>query len=254
MKYIVTVLMFIYVGAAQSQVIDNNRGVDPRVDYELLKEFGPWDDRNYDLTLEDLTWLSSNESELQEMVPAFYRVIFRQEFTDTPNTGMEQYPRSFFNYFLLRYNGYLIDGLLYETVKWDDERKFYVVVTENGSSPGKIIRDNVLSLEGDVLIHSGAESAISVNPVDPNIVVAGLNFNGQEMLFSSDGGETWTSAPDLTGSECCDPAMDWSSDGSFAYNVTLGESQVWFYRSDDNGHNWDSLADITPVVTRSDIS
>ena len=254
MKYIVSILLFLYFGVTQSQVIDNSRGVDSRVDYESLKEFGPWDDRNYDLTLEDLAWLSSNESELREMVPAFYRVIFRQEFTDTATTGMEQYPRSFFNYFLLRFNGYLIDGLLYKKVKWDDERKFYVVITENGNSPGKSIRDNVRSLEGNVLINSGAESAISVSPVDPNIVVAGLNSNGQEMLFSSDGGETWTSAPDLTGSECCDPAMDWSSDGSFAYNVTLGGSQVWFYRSDDNGQSWNSLADITPGDNRRELT
>ena len=66
--------------------------------------------------------------------------------------------------------------------------------------------------------------------------------------------ETWTSAPDLTGSECCDPAMAWKTDGSFAYNVTLGGNQVWFYRSDDNGQTWDSLTDITPGDDRRELT
>ena len=54
-----------------AQIIENSRGVDDRINYESLKEFGPWDDRNYVLTLEDLDWLSANENELTDPVPAF---------------------------------------------------------------------------------------------------------------------------------------------------------------------------------------
>ena len=254
MKYIIVLLILLIFSPVQSQVIDNNRGIDARVDYQSLKVFGPWDDRNYNLTLEDISWLSSNEAEIREMVPAFYRIIFRKEFPDTPQTGNAQYPRSLLNYYLLRYNGYLLDGQIYSNVKWDDNRQFYQVIRENGRTSGELIRQQIRALSSDVLIHSGAESSISVSPIDPNIVVAGLNSGGQEMLFSSDGGETWTSAPDLTGNECCDPGMDWKSDGTFVYNVTLGGNQVWFYRSDDNGQTWDSLNDETPGDNRRELS
>lgn len=243
-----------------AQNIDNSLGADARLDYSTLKEFGPWDDRNYDLVLEDLNWLSENENELKEMVPAFYRVQFRKEFPDTPSTGSVQYPRSLLNYFVLRYSGYLIDGVIYQSVKWDKDYKYFEVDMVNGKSPGELFREKIehqtRALSGEVLVFRGAESAVSVSPVDSDIVVAGLNggFGGQEMLFSSDGGDTWTSAPDLTGSECCDPTMGWKSDGSFAYNVTLGGNDVWFYRSDDNGQTWDSLADLTPGDDRRELS
>ena len=254
MKHIFSVLLVLLVNSAYSQQVDNSRGVDSRVDYQSLKQFGPWDDRNYDLTLEDLSILSIDEKQLREMVPVFYRVLFRQEFPDTPTLGSVQYPRSLYNYFILRFDGYLINGLIYQQVQWDDARQFYQVKLENGSTAGKLLRQQIRRLDNDVLVHAGAETSISINPVDPNIVVAGLNFDGQEMLYSTDAGASWQSAPDLTGAECCDPGMAWKSDGSFAYNVTLGGSQVWFYRSDDNGQSWDSLSDITPGDNRRELT
>ena len=100
MKYFLLLIIF-YVNFTFAQTIDNNLGVDFRVDYSALKVFGPWDDRNYDLHLEDLDWLSENESELIEMVPAFYRIQFRKEFPDMPSTGAVQYPRSLLNLSLI---------------------------------------------------------------------------------------------------------------------------------------------------------
>ncbi|TDR19567.1 hypothetical protein [Marinicella litoralis] len=258
MKIKAILLFLVATHNVSAQFIDNSLGVDPRVNYQKLTELGPWDDRNYDLTLEDLAWLSDNEHELKEMVPAFYRVQFRKEFPDTPRIGKVQYPRSLLNYYVLKYDGYLIDGLIYRAGKWLNDYHSFEVTMENGLTPGEIFREqikqNTRTLSGEVLVFSGAESAVSVSPADPELVVAGLNRNGQEMLYSSDGGDTWTSAPDLTGSECCDPAMDWKSDGSYVYNVTLGGNQVWFYRSDDNGQTWDSLADITPGDNRRELS
>ena len=100
-----------------SQDINNSYGVDTRIDYETLTNFGPWDDRNYDLTLEDLSYLSDEESEIKEMVPAFYRVLFRKNYPNSKKSGSGQYPRSFFNYYKMRYGGYLINGKLYSYLK-----------------------------------------------------------------------------------------------------------------------------------------
>ena len=44
--------------------IIQSRGVDQSVDYASLVKYGPWDDRNYDLTAEDLAYLSPDEHEL----------------------------------------------------------------------------------------------------------------------------------------------------------------------------------------------
>ncbi len=257
MKKLMVIIVSVLSMTVSAQVIENSLGVDPRIDYKELTELGPWDDRNYELTLEDLSWLSDNEKELKESVPVFYRVQYRKKFPDMTSTGKVQYPRSLLNYFVLRYSGYLINGKIYRSGEWVDNRKRFEVDLSNGSDPGTLLRQqidqNTRSLTGDVLVFSGAESAVSVSPVNPDIVVAGLNMFGQEMLYSSDGGDTWTSAPDLTGSECCDPTMDWKSDGSFVYNVTLGGDDVWFYRSDDNGQTWDSLEDETPGDNRREL-
>ena len=64
--------------AATEPVIVQSRGVDSRVDYASLDRFGPWDDRNYQLTREDLALLAENEVDLHEAVPAFYRVALRR--------------------------------------------------------------------------------------------------------------------------------------------------------------------------------
>ena len=83
-------------------------------------------------------------------------------------------------------------------------------------------------LNGEVRITSpngAAESAIKINPVNTDLVIAGSNGpgSGQVMHYSTDGGETWNGAAALPGGgTCCDPTVDWSSDGTLAYTATLG--------------------------------
>jgi len=253
---ILLILLFILLSSAvHAQPVDQSRGVDARVDYAAMKKIGPWDDRNYQLTLEDLQVLADNETELSSPVPVFYRVLFRREFPDTPRTGRVQYPRSTYNYFLMRFGGYLIDGRIHNNAEWkSDHSEFRVNTNLESSLPGDRVRDNVRALNGEVLVFPGAESAVSISPLDDDIVVAGLNGGGgQKMMFSTDGGNTWAEASNLPGS-CCDPAMDWKTDGSFVYNVTLGGGDVWFYRSDDNGQTWDSLEDETPGDGRRELA
>ena len=78
---------FLTVDAAWAQAIDQEKGSDQKVDYEALKKFGPWDDRNYYLDAEDLELLAENEAEQRPPVPAFYRVELRKRYPDLPKTG-----------------------------------------------------------------------------------------------------------------------------------------------------------------------
>ena len=78
-------------------------GMDQRVDYNSLTKFGPWDDRNYDLIAEDLAYLSPDEHELQNQLPAFFRVELRKEMPHLRKSGPAQYPRSGLQLFHLRH-------------------------------------------------------------------------------------------------------------------------------------------------------
>ena len=69
--------------------ISQEKGADPEVDYKSLTRYGPWDDRNYSLTLEDLSLLPENDQYLAN-VPVFFKVQLRKE---QPELG-EYYPRS----------------------------------------------------------------------------------------------------------------------------------------------------------------
>ena len=232
-----------YVDLDRTTAIDAALGVDPSVDYPALVAFGPWDDRNYQLTAADLALLAPNESELLTPIPAFFRVLFRRTHPDTPREGPVQYPRSAFNVFRQHYGGYLSGGLLYTDVTFSGGR-FYID-KQDGVAPGA--DDDVDFVSGEVRVTSpvgAAESAIKINPVDTNLVIAGSNgpSGGQRMHYSTDGGESWTQTELPGGGTCCDPAVDWSSDGQTAYTTALGNCffscGVWFYRSDDNGQTW----------------
>jgi hypothetical protein len=89
----------------EAYVIDQSRGVDQRVDYRSLTKFGPWDDRNYALTAEDLEFLSPDEADLHDPIPAFFRVELRKEMPNLRRSGPAQYPRSAVPLFQLRYGG-----------------------------------------------------------------------------------------------------------------------------------------------------
>ena len=245
---VIAALLLCAAAAGSAQTIVQSQGVDARVDYAALAEIGPWDDRNYQVTQSDLELLGENEAELSVRIPVFYRVELRRQFGDLPTSGPVQYPRSALPRFLIGYGGFLIDGVLYRDLKQEGGR--FVVDTSNPWMTEAEFNDGGLkSLTGDVRVTNptgGSESAVAINPVDPDIVISGSNgpSSGQQMQYSSDGGETWNVAGALPlGDTCCDPTVAWSSDGSKAYAATLGWSNArnFVYRSADNGLTWTDL-------------
>ena len=250
-----------FVDANRTVRLDPARGVDRRVDYASLLRLGPWDDRNYALTAEDLRALAPNESDLSDPIPAFFRVRMRQAWPTLPRSGPAQYPRHALPTFRQMFGGYLVDGKIYRELRRVGDR--LAVVLENGVDP-EPLPESAEAVAGDVRVTSpngAAESAIKISPVDSNKVVAGTNgpIAGQTMWYSTNGGTTWTSVLLPGGGTAGDPAVDWSSDGAFAYTTTLGSCgfsgcQVWFYRSNDGGASWNGLETVTPGDARREIT
>lgn len=246
-------------GTAAAQEIDPTRGADPGVDYVALTRIGPWDDRNYELTREDLALLAPNEEEQVGPLPAFFRVELRRARPELRRRGPAQYPRSALQIFRLLYDGYLVDGQVFRGATRQDGR--WIVLEVEG-----IPRDQVKQrfLAGEVRVTSpegAAESAVKVHPTNSDLVIAGSNGPGagQRMHFSSDGGETWTETSLPLGGTCCDPTVDWSSDGTYAHTATLGDCvasgcAVWYYRSSDHGQTWNDLASVTPGDPRRELT
>ncbi|MES1244733.1 MAG: proprotein convertase P-domain-containing protein [Acidobacteriota bacterium] len=240
--------------------IEAAKGVDSRVDYASLVRIGPWDDRNYSLTREDLALLAPDESAQLDPIPAFFRVELRRTNPGMPRTGEPQYPRSALQIFFLRHGGFLVDGLLYQRAIRSNGA--FVVLKERKPTP--LAEWEALALTGDVRVTSpngGAESAVKINPLDSNKVVGGANGpgSGQKMFYSTNGGTTWINSAALPlGSTCCDPAVDWSSDGTKAYTATLGGCgslcNVWVYRSGDGGATWNDLETVTPGDPRRELT
>jgi subtilisin-like proprotein convertase family protein len=236
------------------------KGVDPRVDYRSLVQLGPWDDRNYLLSREDLALLAPNEEEQRDPIPVFFRVELRRGNPGMPRTGEPQYPRSALQIFQLRYGGYLIDNILYKRAVRRDGR--FVVLKD--SKLQTLQEWETRALAGDVRITSptgAAESAVKIHPLDGNKVIGGANGpgSGQKMFYSTNGGTNWTASAALPlGSTCCDPTVDWSSDGTKAYAATLGGCgsvcNVWVYRSGDGGATWDDFETITPGDPRREVT
>ena len=229
--------------------IVQGRGHDPQVNYANLTNFGPWDDRNYDLTADDLAKLSPHEDQVKNQpIPAFYRVIMRKANPNLPKTGPAQYPRSALNGFLAKYGGYQINGATYRELRTVGHNRYEVTV----SAPASTQTANFLGGEKRITTPAGAaESAVAVNPVNTNLVIAGTNGpgSGQKMWRSADGGATWSGPVSLAGT-CCDPAVGWSPDGSVAYMMALSSvvgsgTNVFFYRSTDNGASWNQTATLS---------
>ncbi len=228
-------------GAALAQVpIQQSRGGDARVDYTSLAQFGPWDDRNYELTREDLALLADNEADLNVAVPAFYRVQMRREIPEMLREGRVQYPHSSLPMFKARHGGFVLNGRVYNDLEFDRATATWSIMEGDAGIDKK---DFQRALEGEAMVNSfgtAAESAVSINHVTPNLVIAGANgpSAGQTMFWSNDGGETWTQAAALPlGGTCCDPTVAWSSDGAKGYTATLG-SGVFVYRTADGGQTW----------------
>ena len=236
-------------------VIDQRRGADARVRYADLAEFGPWDDRNYRLTKEDVDRLVPADRTDNQPLPAFYRVEMRRANPDLPTEGDAMYPRAALNGFLAEHGGYEIDGKRYRGLRARGNGRWDVVESEQSAD----VSPNFLSgIERRVTTPAGAaESAVAINPVDPNLVIAGTNGpgSGQKMWRSTDGGTTWL-GPISLASTCCDPTVGWSPDGTVAYAGALSTvvgsgTNVLFYRSTDNGASW-NLAKTLSTQHQSD--
>ena len=126
--------------ATMGQQIVQKKGADPKVDYASLVKYGPWDDRNYELTAADLKLLAPNEEELVSPLPAFFRVRMRKESPTLQKEGPAQYPRSATQIFFNQFGGYLIDGKLYKRTELQKGR--YVIVLKDGVEYKKPVRDD----------------------------------------------------------------------------------------------------------------
>lgn len=253
---VTTILLVAVAGHAQAPV--PVRGVDPAVDYAALARFGPWDDRNYQLTRDDLALLPTDEAERRDPIPAFYRVLVRRAAAREGLGVGEIYPRSALNRFRLLYGGYLVGGKLYRRATAEGDR--WRIEQVDGVDFATWQARGPEAIEGEIRVTSpngAAESAIKVHPSNLNRVVAGTNGpgSGQLMHWSNDGGSTWTQVALPLGGTCCDPTVDWSADGLHAYTATLGGAAgVWFYRSADGGQSWTDLQTLTPGDPRREIS
>jgi PKD repeat protein len=233
----------------QFQIVQS-RGVDQSVNYGQLKKYGPWDDRNYRLTRKDLDYLSPNESDAIVPIPAFYRVEMRKANPNLPKTGPAQYPRVALNGFLEKYEGIEINGRHYRALRHKGGEDYEVLFEAEDESKDQFAK--FLGGEKRITTPVGAaESAVAVNPVNTNLVIAGTNGpgTGQKMWRSSDGGVTWLGPTSLSGT-CCDPAVGWSPDGTVGYMMALSSvvgsgTNVFFYRSTDNGATWNQSATLS---------
>ena len=239
-------------GVAQAQdrptpsvtiTISQSRGADARVDYAQLATIGPWDDRNYRLTADEVALLSKNEADAIIAIPAFYRIEMRKANPNLPRSGPAQYPRSALNGYLAKYVGYQVDGATYTSIRSNGSGGYDLVFGERAS--GQVFPNFLSGSEKRVSSPAGgAETAVAINPVNTNIVIAGSNGpgTGQKMWRSSDGGVTWSAAISLANT-CCDPTVGWSPDGTIGYAGALSTvvgsgTNVLFYRSTDSGASW----------------
>jgi hypothetical protein len=130
----VIILLSVLVSSwlSHGQDIIQSRGVDPTVQYESLKRFGAWDDRNYNLRRADLDLLAPDEEELVNPIPAFFRVLLRKNWQTLPRKGPAQYPRNALQIFFQKFGGYLINGKIYSKVKLQNGQ--YIVLMENAAT------------------------------------------------------------------------------------------------------------------------
>jgi hypothetical protein len=133
--------LFLYAQPLKGQEVTQSKGVDSTIVYGSLKKFGPWDDRNYQLTAEDLKLLAPNEEEVRDPIPAFFRVLLRKNNPNLPKSGPAQYPRSALQIFLQNYGGYLINDTLYTGVKLENGR--YVVIEKEGIEYNQWIKKSI---------------------------------------------------------------------------------------------------------------
>lgn len=237
-------------GSAAAQPIVQSRGYDAQVDYTKMVEYGPWDDRNYELRANDLSLLTEQELDRRPGVPLFYRIELLKK-RPVLRDPARRYPRSALNRFRGKYGGFLVNGKLYRHVEVVDG----VIRVDESKGVSKEAFEEVgfdafVKANGwrDTVFRPGAETAVKFRPGSSTVAVAGINdeVSGQTMARTRNGGRTWTISPgaDPFAGSCCDPTVDWSSDGTKAYTATLesvGDEDVWVFRSRNNGRTWTDL-------------
>ncbi len=224
----------------------------------------PLDDRNYELTREDLALLGENERELRTPIPAFFRVYLRREAGKRGFPSFDRYPLSALNVFRQNWGGYYLGGSYYRKAVRQDDRFFVRMDSVIEASPPAAETAGAGDfLEGEARVttpNGAAESAIAISPVDTTKVVAGSNgpLGGQRMHYSQDGGKTWKQAPLPGGGTCCDPTVEWSSDGQFAYTATLGgcapSASSGSTAPTTRGWTWTSFESDTPGDARREVT
>ena len=243
MRFKLLIAMLFCFSISAHAEIRQEYGVDQRVDYQSLTELGPWDDRNYQLTQEDLAILPENDHFVRN-VPAFFKVKARQA---NPHIG-EFYPRELYHAFLIHFGGLIVDGVWYK----EGIGKYYHPVTLSGK-PDDPREGATVDPDGEVILRiDGNEGTVEFNPDNNMQVVAGANANGgQEMYYSSDGGATWT-ASQVNPNSCCDPTIDWSTTDvspqrvyqADLANCGFGGCNIRASYSEDAGQTWATMIEI----------
>lgn len=236
--------------AADPKFVPNNAlGVDPTLDYSTLSKYGPWDDRNYQLSRADLAILPGNDRYVPG-VPAFFKVQKRMEMQAQGFPLKDDlYPRELDKEFQYRYGGLLQGGVHHLTKRGE----YHYAGAPNPPPLQRFATDPVGRNKAAVLTEgpfdgtlSDNETTIEYHPTNANIVIAGSNGSGgQRMSFSSDGGVTWGNSGALAGT-CCDPAIEYTSTGNIAFAATLGQAASGcgfslcssVYWSFNNGQSW----------------
>lgn len=241
------VLMSGWALASDPEFIPNSAlGVDPSVDYAFLLKYGPWDDHNYQLRSSDVAELPVDDV-YRPGVPAFFKILKRQEMRAQGFPLDRYYPRELNKEFQMRYGGLTQGGVLIR----QGLGKHYHPDPANPPKPQLLATDPLpraapllleLAFDGTL---SDNETSVEFHPTNPLLAIAGSNGSGgQRMSFTSNGGMTWGNSGALPGT-CCDPAIEWTPDGSIAFAASLGNAggcgfslctQVFW--SFNNGQNW----------------
>ncbi|MCX7556909.1 proprotein convertase P-domain-containing protein [Xanthomonadaceae bacterium JHOS43] len=238
LKWAALAAMALGIGLAQAQpdpnfVPQQSLGVDSRVDYHSLIKLGPWDDRNYELRKEDLAILPANDA-YRPGVPVFFKILKRREMAEQGFPLVDDlYPREFDKEFQYRFGGLKQGGVLHLTERGKHHytgpgaatdvkpQRWATDPVARGIDSAKAVVIGQGPFDGTL---SNNETTIEYHPTNPNIVIAGSNGSGgQRMSYSTDGGVTWGNSGALPGT-CCDPAVEFTSDGSIAFAATLGQS------------------------------
>ncbi len=241
MKFKILTLPFLAASSISFAAIEQSLGLDQRVDYTSLTKYGPWDDRNYNVTKEDLDLLPADDQYLAN-VPVFFKIEKRKEL---PDLG-KFYPRSTLQHFQILHGGLIVDGIWY---KDGLGKGYHPEPVKEGKVGGVSVKGAIVTADFETPLANGVfgnEVTIECNPTNPNICVAGSNQSaGQTMYYSTDGAETWNISQ-TNASSCCDPTVDWSSDGSIVYQADLSASTgVRWTRSLDQGVTWEPMKTLT---------